>query len=169
MVRITRGPRNIRDTSAALRISVTKVLKVPSSGKHKIKPKQNRYGCLETDEFWTYAGKKKNKARLMYAYDRETGEMAVPILRFAVWGKRDLKTAKRLRKRLKRLGISCCSGSGRRWEPFSFGFCGRQPHGRERARSRDRGEPLPVKAQDTESVSEDLLLFQEVVQPPKSV
>jgi hypothetical protein len=94
---------SIRDISAALRISVTKVLKVLVSGEYKIKPKQNRYGCLETDEFRTYVGKKKNKARLMYAYDRETGEIAVSNPRFAVWGKRDLKTAKRLRKRLKRL------------------------------------------------------------------
>jgi hypothetical protein len=33
---------------------------------HKIKPKQTRYDCLETDEFWTHVGKKKNKVRLIY-------------------------------------------------------------------------------------------------------
>jgi hypothetical protein len=60
-VRIMQGLRNIRNISAVLGISVTKVLKVLSSGKHKIKPKQNHYGCLEIDEFWTYVGKKKNK------------------------------------------------------------------------------------------------------------
>jgi hypothetical protein len=85
MVRIMQGLRNIRDISAALRISVTKVLKALVSGEYKIKPKQNHYRCMETDEFWAYAGKKKNKARLMYAYDRETGEIAVSNLRFAVW------------------------------------------------------------------------------------
>jgi hypothetical protein len=84
MVRIMQGLRNIRDIGAALGISVTKVLKVLVSGEYKIKPKQNHYGCLETDEFWTYAGKKKNKARLMYAYDRETRKIAASNLRFAV-------------------------------------------------------------------------------------
>ncbi|MDR2086630.1 MAG: IS1 family transposase, partial [Dysgonamonadaceae bacterium] len=39
------------------------------------------------DEFWTYVGEKKNKVCLIYAYDRECGE----IVSF-VWGKRDLKT-----------------------------------------------------------------------------
>jgi hypothetical protein len=70
MVRVMQGLRNIRDISAALRISVTKVLKVPVSGEYKIKPKQNHYDCLETDEFWTYAGKKQNKVRL---FTRMTG------------------------------------------------------------------------------------------------
>jgi hypothetical protein len=81
-----------------------KVLKVLVSGAYKIKPKQNHYGCLEIDEFWTYAGKKQNKARLMYAYDRETGEIVVSNLRFAVWGKRDLKTAKKVEETAKTAG-----------------------------------------------------------------
>jgi IS1 family transposase len=46
-------------------------------------------------------GKKKNKIWLIYAYHRESGEIVA-----YVWGKRDLKTAKKLRKRLRRLGIS---------------------------------------------------------------
>jgi IS1 family transposase len=45
--------------------------------------------------------KKKSKVRHIYAYHRESGE----IVAF-VWGKRGLKTAKKLRKRIKRLGIS---------------------------------------------------------------
>jgi IS1 family transposase len=87
----------------------------------------------------------------------------------AVWGKRDLKTAKKLKDRLKRLEISCCPGSDRRLEQFSFGFCGREPRDRERAHGRDRGEQLPDEAQDTESVSEDLLLFQEATESFESV
>jgi hypothetical protein len=51
----------IRDISAVLQISITKVLKVLKSTKYQIKPKQTRYDCLEADEFWTYVRKKKNK------------------------------------------------------------------------------------------------------------
>jgi hypothetical protein len=46
----------------------------------------------EIDEFWTYIGEKKNKVWLIYAYHWESGEIAG-----YVWGKRDLKTAKKLR------------------------------------------------------------------------
>ncbi|MDR3114698.1 MAG: IS1 family transposase, partial [Treponema sp.] len=37
----------------------------------------------------------------MYAYHRESGESVA-----YVWGKRDIKTAEKLRRRIKRLGIS---------------------------------------------------------------
>ncbi|MDR0757089.1 MAG: hypothetical protein LBF85_04505 [Tannerella sp.] len=53
------------------------------------------------DEFWTYAGEKKNKVWLICAYDRESGE----IVSF-VWGRRDLKTARKLRKKLQASGVS---------------------------------------------------------------
>jgi serine kinase of HPr protein (carbohydrate metabolism regulator) len=71
----------IRDISAVLQISITKVLKVLKSTKCQIKPKQTHYDRLETDEFWTHVGKKKNKVRLIYAYHRESGEIAA-----YVWG-----------------------------------------------------------------------------------
>ncbi|KAA6315487.1 hypothetical protein EZS27_034061 [termite gut metagenome] len=38
---------------------------------------------------------------LIYAYERQSGEMVA-----YVWGKRDLKTAKRLREKLIKLGVS---------------------------------------------------------------
>jgi hypothetical protein len=60
----------IRDISAILRISVTKVLKTLTSGIYAVHPKKKRYDCLEIDELWTYAGK-KNKVRLIYAWYRE--------------------------------------------------------------------------------------------------
>jgi hypothetical protein len=88
----------IRDIGIILQVSITTVLKVLKSAKYQIKPKQSHYDCLEIDEFWTYVGKKKNKVWLIYAYHRESGE----IVAF-VWGKRDLKTAQKLRKRIKRL------------------------------------------------------------------
>jgi serine kinase of HPr protein (carbohydrate metabolism regulator) len=50
----------IRDISVVPQISITKVLKVLKSTKYRIKPKQTRYDRLETDEFWTYVGNKKN-------------------------------------------------------------------------------------------------------------
>jgi IS1 family transposase len=56
---------------------------------------------LEAAEFWTCAGKKDNKVWLIHAYHRETGK----IVAF-VWGKRDLKTAKRLKKKLSDFGVN---------------------------------------------------------------
>jgi IS1 family transposase len=88
----------IRDISAILKISVKKVLKTLTPAKYRIKPAWKDYDCLETDGFWTYAGRKTNKAWLIYAYHRESRETAA-----YVWG---LKTAEKLKKRLKRLGIS---------------------------------------------------------------
>jgi IS1 family transposase len=107
----------IRDISAVLQISITKVLKVLKSTKYQIKPKQTHYNHLETDEFWTYAGKKKNKVWLIYAYHRGSGEIVG-----YVWGKRDLKTAKKLRKRIQRLGISCDRIATDDWDSFLSAF-----------------------------------------------
>jgi IS1 family transposase/transposase-like protein len=107
----------IRDIGIILGISITTVLKVLKSTKYKIKPKQTHYDCLEIDEFWTYVGKKKNKVWLIYAYHRETGE----IVAF-VWGKRDLKTAQKLRKRIKGLGISYDLVATDDWDSFVSAF-----------------------------------------------
>jgi IS1 family transposase len=41
-------------------------------------------------------GKKPNKIWFMYAYHRESGEIVSNV-----WGKRDLKTGQKLRKRIK--------------------------------------------------------------------
>jgi IS1 family transposase len=56
---------------------------------------------LEVDEFWTYVGNKKNKVWLIYAYYRQTGEIVS-----YVWGKRNYKTVRMLRKKLTLTGIS---------------------------------------------------------------
>jgi hypothetical protein len=85
-----------------------------------LKPKQARYDGRETDEFWTYAGKKKNNVRLMYTYDRKGGEIVVPDLRFAVWGKRDLKTAKKLKGTVKTAGNKLLSRQRQTMETVSF-------------------------------------------------
>jgi IS1 family transposase len=107
----------IRDIGAILEISIATVLKVLKSTKYTIQPKQSHYDCLEIDAFWTYVGKKKHKVWLIYAYHRESGE----IVAF-VWGKRDLKTAQKLRKRLKRLGISYDRIATDDWDSFLSAF-----------------------------------------------
>jgi IS1 family transposase len=115
-IMLVRGA-GIRDISAILRISVTKVLKVLASGIYAIQPKKKHYNRLEIDEFWTYVGEKKNKVWLIYAYHRESGEIAG-----YVWGKRDLKTAKKLRKRLIRLGITWDTIAADDWDSFLTAF-----------------------------------------------
>jgi IS1 family transposase len=122
----------IRDIIAALKVNITKVLKVLKTGKYQIKPRQTYYDCLEIDEFWTYEGKKKNKVWLIYAYHRETGEIVASNRRFAVWGKRDLKTAKKLRKGVNRLGIRYDRVAADNWESFLSAFAeNRQKDGKE--------------------------------------
>jgi hypothetical protein len=77
----------LRDINTVLRISIAKVLTVLKSGNYKIISRFSHYDCLETDEFWTYVGKKKSKVWLIYTYHRESGEMVASNRRFAVWGK----------------------------------------------------------------------------------
>jgi IS1 family transposase len=91
----------VRDISTVLKTSVTKVLKILKSGTYVINPKRTRYDCLEIDGFWTYVGKKKNKVWLIYAYHRESGEIVA-----CVRGKRDIKTAEKLKERIKEPRIS---------------------------------------------------------------
>ena len=107
----------IRDISAILKISVKKVLKTLTSARYEIKPARKHYDCLEIDEFWTYVGRKTNKIWLIYAYHRGTGEIVA-----YVWGKRDLKTAKKLRRRLKRLGVTYDRIACDEWDSFLTAF-----------------------------------------------
>jgi IS1 family transposase len=112
----------IRDISAVLRISITKALKILASTTYAIQPQASRYDCLETDEFWTYVGNKKNKAWLIYAYHRDSGEIVA-----YVWGKRDIRTAKRLQERIHELGISYDWIATDEWDSF-LGTFGEGPH-----------------------------------------
>jgi len=107
----------IRDISTILGITTKKVLKVLVSSIYKIKPLKKHYDCLEIDEFWTYVGSKKNKVWLIYAYHRETGEIVA-----YVWGKRDIKTAKKLKERLKRIGITYDEIACDDWDSFLTAF-----------------------------------------------
>ena len=91
----------IRDISIIENISINKVLSVLVNFNRIITPKQQHYDNLEVDEFWTYVGNKKNKVWLIYAYHRATSEIVS-----YVWGKRDYKTVKKLRDKLKSMDIS---------------------------------------------------------------
>ena len=71
------------------------------------------------DEFWAYGGRKKNRKWLIYACHRESGE----IVAYA-WGKRDLKTARRLRRRLDEHGVSYGRIAHDEWDSFVSAFTG---------------------------------------------
>jgi IS1 family transposase len=107
----------IRDISEIEKISIKKVLSVLVNSNRAIIPKSLYYDQLEVDEFWTYVGNKKNKVWLIYAYHRATGE----IVAYA-WGKRNLKTARELRKRIFDLGISFGSIATDNWDSFLTAF-----------------------------------------------
>ena len=55
----------VRNISTVLKMSITTVLPVLTSSTYRIQPKRTRYDGLETDEFWTYVGEKKNKVWLI--------------------------------------------------------------------------------------------------------
>jgi IS1 family transposase/transposase-like protein len=103
----------IRDISVIEQISIKKVLSVLVNSNKIITPKQQHYDSLEVDEFWTYVGNKKNKVWLIYAYHRATGEIVA-----YVWGKRNYKTAKKLRDKLIAMGISYGVVYTDKWDSF---------------------------------------------------
>jgi hypothetical protein len=59
-----------------------KTLPVLLRSRHVIQPRRQYYDSLEADEFWTYAGKKSVRVRLVYACRRDSGGIAA-------WGKRE--------------------------------------------------------------------------------
>jgi IS1 family transposase len=105
----------IRDIAEIEKVSIKKVLSTPVRLRHLIRSRQCCYDTLEADEFWTCAGKKDNKVWLICAYHRETGE----IVAF-VWGKRDLKTAKRLKKKLSDFGVNYRRVATDDWDSRAF-------------------------------------------------
>ena len=107
----------IRDISVIENVSIKKVLSVLVNSNRIITPKQQHYDSLEVDEFWTYVGSKKNKVWLIYAYHRATGE----IVAFE-WGKRNSKTAKKLREKLLLLGVRFDTVYTDDWDSFRCAF-----------------------------------------------
>jgi len=107
----------VKDIAVMASVSIGKVLSTIGSSVYKIAPKKRYYERLEVDEFWTYVYRKKRKVWLIYAYDRATNEIVA-----YVWGRRDLKTAKKLRARLKQLTVSYDSISMDNWDSFITAF-----------------------------------------------
>ena len=107
----------VRDISVIENVSTRKVLTVLAKSDYSITPKKEHYKSIEADEFWMYVQKKNNKQWLIYAYDRETGEIIA-----YVWGKRDLRTAEKLRKKLKELNITYDSIATDDWKSFKTTF-----------------------------------------------
>jgi IS1 family transposase len=107
----------IRDISEIEGVSTGKALSVLVKSEKVIKPKKRHYENIEVDEFWTYVGKKQEKVWLIYAYERRSGEIVA-----YVWGKRDLKTAKKLKARLKELSVSYDTISTDNWDSFVTTF-----------------------------------------------
>jgi IS1 family transposase/transposase-like protein len=103
----------IRDVAIILEVSIGKVISTLIDTHYNIKPKQQHYTCLEVDELWTFVGSKANRQWLIYAYDREGGEIVA-----YVWGDRSATTAKRLRDRLKELGVTYDFIATDDWESF---------------------------------------------------
>jgi IS1 family transposase len=64
-------------------------------------------------------GNKSNKVWLIYAYHRDSGETVA-----FVWGKRDLKTAKKLKQKLSDLGVNYGSIATDEWDSFVTAFKG---------------------------------------------
>ena len=107
----------IRDLCVILKVSARKVLKTLNLTNYEIIPRKKHYDTIEIDELWTYVGSKNNKLWLIYAYCRKTGEIIA-----YVWGKRDLKTAIELKKRLEELGISYNLIASDSWDSFLKAF-----------------------------------------------
>ena len=109
----------IRDISVIENISCQKVLSVLVNHSLDITPKYKHYNSLEIDEHWSYIQNKKKKLWLIYACDKETGEIVA-----YVFGKRDLKTAKRLRNKINQLGVTYDAIYSDDWSSFIKAFKG---------------------------------------------
>ncbi|KAA6325943.1 hypothetical protein EZS27_024896 [termite gut metagenome] len=70
---------SIRDISAIQEVSIRKGLSVLINSNYVITPRKSYYPCLEVDEFWTYVGNKSKKYWLIYAYERQSGEIVAYV------------------------------------------------------------------------------------------
>ena len=107
----------IRDIAEIENVSTSTVLSVLTKSDKIITPKQKHYDVLEVDEFWTYIGKKDTKLWLIYAYHRTSGEIVA-----WVFGKRDYKTAKKLRDKITQLGLTFSTIATDSWDSFIKAF-----------------------------------------------
>ena len=107
----------VKDIAVIEQISIGRVLSVIKQLHFKVSPKRYHYDTLEIDELWSYVQKKENKQWIIYAYDRETGEIVAWVK-----GKRDAKTARKLRKKLRELGVTYNTIASDDWKSFKTAF-----------------------------------------------
>jgi IS1 family transposase/transposase-like protein len=107
----------IRDIAEIEHVSLGTVLSVLTESNKVITPKQKHYDVLEVDEFWSYVGDKQTKVWLIYAYHRKTGEIVS-----WVFGKRDYKTAKKLRDKITEQGFTFDTIATDNWDSFLKAF-----------------------------------------------
>ncbi|KAA6329939.1 hypothetical protein EZS27_021307 [termite gut metagenome] len=69
----------IRDISVIQEVSVRKAVSVLVNSHHVLTPRRFHYEILEVDEFWTYAGNKGKKYWVIYACEREGGEIVACV------------------------------------------------------------------------------------------
>jgi hypothetical protein len=84
----------IRDIRAIFLVSFAVIYKILNGLKYSYVPKKKYYHILEIDEFWTYVAKKTNKIWLIYAYDRETGEIVAHV-----WGEKGSQDGEKAAKK----------------------------------------------------------------------
>lgn len=113
---LVRG-NGVLDISEIEGVSASKVLSVIASLEIHLTPQLDYYDILEVDELWSYISSKDQKKWLLYAYHRETGEIVA-----WVWGKRDTKTARKLRTKLKKLGLKYHTIVSDNWKSFIKAF-----------------------------------------------
>ena len=82
-----------------------------------LRSQQSHYNCLEIDEFWSYVGNKSKKVWLIYAYHRSGGEIIA-----WTFGKRNLKTVKKLYSVLQKKEIIWDSLAFDDWKSFKTAF-----------------------------------------------
>ena len=107
----------IRDICAVTGYRKDKVQAALRRSSHRITPKRKYYPVLAVDEFYTFAGNKRNRLWLIYAYCRQTGEMVT-----YVWGRRDAATVRALKRRLQQLEVSCNRIASDNWPAFTRVF-----------------------------------------------
>lgn len=107
----------IRDIADIEEISFEKILSTLASSCTILRCKASHYDALEIDEFWSYVGSKAKKVWLIYAYHRSSGEIVA-----WTFGGRDLKTAKKLHKTLKKKGITWDTLVFDDWRSFKTAF-----------------------------------------------
>lgn len=112
----------IRDIAAITGYSKDKVQGALKRFNRDLQPGKSHYDRLEVDEFWTFVGNKKNKLWLLYAYERKSGEMVA-----YVWGRRDIKTVRKLKEKIKSLGITYDCIATDDWRSFLQAF-GKENH-----------------------------------------